>query len=160
MKKEYNSILYKMTQYLMDKKKDFEHLQYALDNYKALMFRVSPKAFSGEKKMVFEDLKGKALKFKKDNKGLTFFTNEKELIIFPLKNYRHGFKLEYQDENWIRIYPYYNDPNYSEMSLPAQSVFRHVIDDLLLEISFKGKILLEKDTDFPHNFQYWKLKKK
>jgi hypothetical protein len=145
----------------MDQKKDFEHLQYALDNYEVLMFRVRPFSLGYETKTVFEDLKGKTLNFKKDNRGLIFFTNERELITFPLKNYRYGFKLEYQDERGFRIYPYYgNNPNDLEMPLPKQSEFRHIIDDLLLEISFKGKILLEEDNDHYRSTQYWKLKRK
>jgi hypothetical protein len=143
----------------MNKKKDFENLRYALNNYEALMFRVRPFSLGYETKIVFENLKNKTLNFKKDNKGLTFFTNEKELINFPLKKYQYGFKLEYQDKNEFRIYPYYNNPDDPEMPLPVQSEFRHVIDDLLLEISFKGKILLEEDNDYS-SIQYWKLKKK
>lgn len=150
-----------MSQYLMNQKKDFENLQYALDNYKALIFRVSPFSLGYKTKTVFKNLEGKTLTFQKNKEGFIFFINKKELIKFPLKKYNGGFKLEYQDERGCRLYYDYKNPNDIEMPIPAQSEFRHVIDDLLLEISFKGKILLEEDES-PKNQknQYWKLKKK
>jgi len=87
-----------MTQYLMDKEKDFEHLQYALDNYNALRLRISPFSLGHETKLIFKDLGGKTLTFQKD-KGLKFLLDGKELINFPLKHYTSGFKLEYQEKN-------------------------------------------------------------
>jgi len=45
------------------------------------------------------------------------------------------------------------------MPMPHQSEFRLIVDDLLLEIAFKGKILLEEDNDSPEKTKYWKLKK-
>jgi hypothetical protein len=143
----------------MNKEKDFENLQYALENYNALMFKVSPFSLGYETKHLFMDLKEKTLTFQENREGLIFFTDKKELIKFPLKKYNGGFKLEYQDERECRLYYHYNSPNDIEMPLPAQSVFRNVIDDLLLEISFNGKILLEEDNSQFHKTQYWKLKK-
>lgn len=148
-----------MSQYLMNQEKDFENLQYALNNYNALMFKVSPFSLGYETKHVFKSLKEKNLTFQKNKKGLIFFMNKKELIKFPLKKYNQGFKLEYQDERECRLYPHYVNPNDIEMPLPAQSVFRNVIDNLLLEISFNGKILLEEDNSQFNKIQYWKLKK-
>jgi hypothetical protein len=144
----------------MNQEKAFENLQYALDNYKALKFKVSPFSLGHETKHLFKNLEGKTLTFQKNKGGLTFFINKKEIINLPFKKYNHGFRLEYQDEKECRIYHNYNNPNDPEMPLPAQSAFRTILDDLLLEIYFKGKILLEED-EFPKNqsFQYWKLKK-
>lgn len=144
----------------MQKEKDFEHLQYALDNYQALRLVISPFSLGNSKLCLAEDLENKILKFSLEDDGLRLFT-DKELMHFPLKMQNYGFKLEYRESNDMRIYPYFNNPNDPQMPMPAKSVFRSVIDDSLLEIAFKGKILLELDTLVKNNLgnSYWKLLK-
>ena len=150
-----------MTQYLMHKNKDYDHLQYALDNYKALNMMISPFSMGNSKLLITRNLENTQLRFELDN-GLKLLT-DKELTHFSLNgDYRSGFKLEYRQDNDMRIYPYFNDPNDSQMPLPAKSVFRKVIDDSLLEITFSGKILLELDELVDNKLanSYWKLVKK
>jgi hypothetical protein len=147
-----------MTQYLMKKERDLENLQTALNNYNATRFHISPFSLGHETLLINENLENKILSFKKE-KGVTFFINNIEIIRFPLKNYSGGFKLEYRDKRGMRIYPYYQNPNDPNMPTPATSVFRHVLDDLLLEIDFQGKIRLELEEINRINQDYWKIVK-
>ncbi len=142
----------------MKKESDFKNLQMALDNYKATRFHISPFSLGHEKTLITESLENKNLSFVRE-RGVTFFINNIEIIKLPLKNYSGGFKLEYRDEKDRRIYPYYTDPNDSEMPSPASSLFRHVLDDLLLEIYFEGKIKLELEEINRINQDYWKITK-
>lgn len=64
-----------MTQYMMHKEKDFIHLQYALNNYVATFFKVSPFSLGDSKLYLFENLDGKILRFTLDD-GLGFFSNK------------------------------------------------------------------------------------
>ena len=147
-----------MTQYLMKKEKDFENLQLAIKNYKATCFHISPFSLGNKKTIITENLENKKLSFQK-KEGLIFYIDNLEIIRFPLKNYFGGFKLEYRDEKDMRIYPYYSNPDDQNMPLPTTSVFRHVIDDLLLEIKFQGKIKLELEEIDRINQDYWKIAK-
>lgn len=147
-----------MTQYLMKKERDFENLQRALDNYKAIRFHIRPFSLGHETLVINKNLENKILSFL-NNEGLTFFVDNIEIIKLPLKNYSGGFKLEYRDKKDMRIYPYYTDPNDHNMPIPATSLFRHVLDDLLLEIDFEGKIRLELEEINKINQDYWKVVK-
>jgi len=142
----------------MKKERDFENLQTALENYKATRFSISPFSLGHEKLLINEDLRNRKLSFVRE-KELTFFINNLEIISFPLRKYSGGFKLEYRDEKGRRIYPYYHHPDDLNMPLPAISSFRHVLDDLLLEIDFEGKIKLELEEINKINQDYWKLAK-
>ncbi|MCR4327485.1 MAG: hypothetical protein NUV46_02800 [Nanoarchaeota archaeon] len=153
-----------MTQYLMRKEKDFENLKNSIDLYDSLLFHVSPSGrFSKNKEIVInESLEGKKLDFYFDN-GIIFLS-DKKIIYLPLVSYDSGFKMEYRTDKNMRIYPYNLHPNDPDMPEVKRSVLRNVIDGLLIEISFKGKIILEYD-DHPKNLKnlmtnFWKVSKK
>lgn len=142
----------------MKKESDFKNLKTALGNYTATSFHISSFSLGHETLLINKNLKNKMLSFKKEN-GLIFFVNDIEIIRLPLKNYFGGFKLEYRDKEDRRIYPYYTNPNDPDMPIPATSVFRHVLDDLLLEIDFEGKIRLELEEINKINQDYWRVVK-
>lgn len=130
----------------------------ALDNYQATRFNISPFSLGHETLLINENLENRKLSFLKERE-LTFFVNNTEIIKFPLRKYSGGFKLEYRDKRGMRIYPYYPDPNDPNMPLLTTSVFRHVLDDLLLEIDFEGKIKLKLEEVNRINQDYWKVVK-
>ena len=145
-----------MTQYLMRLEKDSENLNSAIEKYENLFFFARPAFTSGiEMSPIVENLDGKKLKFIFQN-GLKF-SSDKDLIFLPLKDYKFGFKVEYQSENESRMYPYYDNPNNSTMPSVYFSCLRNVIDNILIEISFKGKIILERDIS-RRGVDYWKIK--
>ena len=155
--KDFNCFI-KMTQYLMKKDKDFKNLRYALDNYKPLDFYISPKAFTDRTKSFHENLEGKTLDFSVDNNSnnLNFYVNKKEIIKLSLEEY-YGFKLEYWDLKGMRLLPQVQFPNDLEKE-PDISAFRGIIDDYLIEIKFKGKILLKPEKDYSEDRPFWTLK--
>jgi hypothetical protein len=159
-----------MTQYILKQDMKFENLQYALNNYKSLFLMIRPFSLGNSTFHLAENLEDKLLTFTLDKFGLTLFTN-KELVHFPLKDYKGEFKLEYRDDRDMRIYQYditqqgynyFDDPNDPMMPNPSKSVFRTILDDSLVEIDFEGKIPLELDKLVKNNLgnSYWKLVKK
>ncbi len=148
-----------MTQYLLKKNKDLVHLQYALDNYSAVLFNASiycknlMGAADDASKEVKENLEGKVLKFSRGKELI--FSTEKQLIAIPLVEYTEGFRVEYVDEKMKRIFPHVEDPNASELIEPSFSVLRNVINDVAIDIAFEGKIKLESDGK-----KYWKFAKR
>jgi len=140
----------------MRKEKDFKNLQKAIENYTPILFRLSPSHMGNKNLVIYEKLNKKKFNFLFKN-DLRFFIDDKELICLPLEKYFGGFKLEYQDKRYNRLYPYYNSPNHVPKKDVFSSCFRHILDDLLIEISFKGKIKLEPDENF-NGIEYWKLK--
>ena len=145
-----------MTQYPLKKEDDFKNLGYALANYQVLRFNVSPFSLSNETTCLTKHLNEEILTFTK-NKELRFFIDNNEIIKFPLEDYATGFKLEYRNENQKRIFPMTAFPNRLSEE-PKRSVFRNVIDNLLIEIDFEGKILIEPyELDERNIPLYWKL---
>ncbi|PIN71031.1 hypothetical protein COV77_04100 [Candidatus Pacearchaeota archaeon CG11_big_fil_rev_8_21_14_0_20_30_13] len=143
-----------MTQYLMRKERDSENLKNAIKNYEPLWFNVRPFSLGNAKTKVSEDLLGKKFNFLFLD-GLKF-SSDRDLICLPLKDYKFGFKTEYQNKNGSRIYPYYDDPNDPLLLEVSLTCLRNVIDDLLIEISFKGKIKLEMEL-YTNRRKYWKI---
>ena len=148
-----------MTQYLMKKDKDFKNLRYALDNYNSLRFNLSPFSLGYKTKSFHENLEGKTLDFNVDNNSnnLKFYINKKETIGLSLGEGDYGFKLEYQDSKGMRLLPQVQFPNNLEKE-PDLSAFRGIIDDYLVEIEFKGKILLKPEKDYSEDRPFWTLK--
>jgi len=157
-----------MTQYLMRKEKDSKNLKNVIKNYEPLWFNVRPFSLGNAKTKVAEDLRGKKFNFLFLN-GLKF-SSDRDLIYLPLNDYKYGFKMEYRNEEGLfeppegrRIYPFELYPDDPSMPEVYQSVLRNVIDDLLIEISFKGKVKLEYD-DKKEKYSklvinYWKVLK-
>lgn len=142
----------------MKKERDFENLNLAIENYKPIRFHISPFSLGNETLVINQNLNNKQLSFSVE-KELTIFVDNNKIHTFSLKKYLGGFKLEYRDEKGKRIYPYYQNPNDPYMPLPAISSFRHVLDDLLLEIDFEGKIKLELEEIDKSGQDYWKVVK-
>jgi len=147
-----------MSQFLMRKEKDSKNLRKVIEKYTPLWFNARPFSLGNSKIVVSYDLQDKKFDFIFSN-GLKFLS-DKDLIFLPLKNYDCGFKMEYRDGGGIfnppegrRINPNYLHPNDKQMPKVYQSVLINVIDYLLIEISFKGKIELEFDGE-----NYWKVK--
>jgi len=144
----------------MRKEEDSKNLKRAIERYKPLTFYVRPFSLSNKKEKIKIN--------QKLNEGFHFtlndgllFAGSTNILYLPLKDYKYGFKLEYQNKNGARIFPHHFYPNDPEMPKVNRSVLRNVIDDLLIEISFEGKIKLEFDDDIK-NFgnlitNYWKI---
>jgi hypothetical protein len=163
----------KMEQYYLPKELDFENLRKCLDNYSPTFLyirdcggiRENGKYDPSGMPKVIKKLKNKTLDFKKDDSGLYMLVDYKEVFHFPLKNYEKGFSLEYERikttkeglEEMIMLShgsnPY--DPNLPE---PRKSTLRAMLDDHLMEISFKGRINIEFHSwwDKPYS-KYWNI---
>ena len=152
----------------MRKSKDSNNLKNTIKNHEPLWFNVRPFSMGKAKTVISDDLRGKKFNFLFSD-GLKF-SSDKELIYLPLKDYQHGFRMEYRDNKGIfeppegmRIYPLEFYPDDSSMPEVYQSVLRNIIDDLLIEISFKGKVRLEYDDKKEKYSElmtnYWKVSK-
>jgi aromatic ring-cleaving dioxygenase len=147
-----------MTQYLLKKDPKLKELVYALNNYDAKRIVIS--AFSLGRRTNMNAIGGNiggSLELKISN-NWEFYVNKKELIQINPHDDR-GFKLEYQDDKYFRIFPYFDNPNDPKLdNLVKYSTFRDVVDDYLIEIFFKGKIPLELDKKI-NSTDFWKIKK-
>lgn len=141
----------------MKQEKDFEHLEYALDNYKPLSLHISPFSLGNKEKSFHKNLEEKTLNFDFNEKELKFYINKEEIINLSQEKNYHGFKLEYQDSRGMRLLPQDQHPN-NLIKEPDISAFRGIIEDYLVEIKFKGKILLKPEKDYSEEHPFWKLK--
>lgn len=141
-----------MGQYILHPEKDFENLEMAIKNYPLHSILISPFSLGNRKEVLYKDLEKSILNFSVENE-LTLYVDNKEFFKFNLDK-NHCFKIEYQDKKKMRLWiPNYH-PDEPNLPTPIYSALRNVIDDLLLEIWFKGKIKIEPETS---NFQYWKI---
>jgi hypothetical protein len=158
-----------MEQYWMPKELDFENLRLCLDNFKVDHLFIRLKGSSGGTVKVNENLDNKILDFRRDSSGLYFLIDSEEVFHFPLNDYNSeyskGFSLAYE-----RIEPTEDgigrmvmlgtgiDPYDSDLPEPRSSFLRHVLDDHLLEIFFKGRIDLKFHSWWqePH-WKYWTI---
>ncbi len=156
-----------MEQYWMPKELDFESLRFCLDHYRTDWLYIRLKGSSGGTVKVNENIEGRTLDFRKDSSGLHLLVDSEEVFCFPLKDYESefnkGFSLAYE-----RIEPTKDgigkmvmlgtgiDPDDSKLPEPRRSFLRHVLDDHLLEIFFKGRIDLKFHSWWikPH-WKYW-----
>jgi len=149
----------------MKKEHDFDSLRYCLNNYKVNGIFIRLIGSMGGDTKVRTSLTSKLLDFKKDDSGLKFFIDSKEVMHFPLKDYTKGFSLQYErfhDDGRIFFYngiP--NNPNEKGLPKIENSIFRGALDWHLVEISFKDKIPLKKDgwLNKPY-LNYWRMDKK
>ncbi len=155
----------------MPKRLDFKNLRLCLDNYETDWIQIrdcgghNPDGSYRSQGLtkVDESLENRTLDFRKDDSGLYFLIDGKEVFHFPLKDYDKGFSLAYE-----RIKPTGEivmlgtgiDPYDSNLPEPRRSFLRHVLDDHLLEIYFKGRINLKFHSWWkkPH-WKYWTVKK-
>ena len=158
----------------MPKEMDWENLRLCLDNYdvEGLYIRDcggvrEDGKFScqGRWKLT-ENLEGKKLDFRKDDSGLYFLIDSKEVFHFSLEDeYQKGFSLAYDrirptEEGVGRrvvlqtgIDPY--DPALPE---PTISTLRNIFDYHQTEITFKGRVHLKFNSWWkePH-WKYWQI---
>lgn len=161
-----------MEQYVMPKKLDFKHLRMCLDNYHADYLYIRDCGgydLDGSFRIkgltkVNEDLEGKTVDFKKDKSGLYCTINSKEVFHFPLKDYdsgQKGFSLAYErinDEGKMIHLSRGIDPDDKNLPDPKRSFLRHILDEHLVEIYFKGKINLKFHSWWiKPDFKYWKI---
>ncbi|MBN2052904.1 hypothetical protein JW756_05345 [Candidatus Woesearchaeota archaeon] len=164
-----------MEQYWMPKRLDFKNLRLCIDNYKAdFLFIRDCGGYNadGNYRMegltkVEEKLEGRTLDFSKDSSGLSFLIDNHEVFHLPLKDRGtrtgKGFSLAYE-----RIHPTEDgigrmvmlshgvDPYDPKLPEPRRSFLRHIIDNHLVEIYFKGRIHLKFHSWWqePH-WKYW-----
>ena len=152
-----------MEQYWMPKKLDFKNLRICLDNYPADFLYIRLVGSAGGAVKVNENLKGRALDFRKDASGLYLFIDSNEIFRFPLKDYQKGFSLAYErvesTEDGIGrmvILSHGVDPYDSNLPEPRRSFLRTVLDRHLMEIFFGGRINLKFHSWWqkPH-WKYW-----
>jgi hypothetical protein len=105
------------------------------------------------------DLRRKKLDFIKDKSGLHILVNAKEVFVFPLHDYGKGFSLAYERFFPDGVYFYGRgdeDPNDKTLPKIKRSFLRHVLDDHLMEIYFKGKIPV-KFHSWWDSYKIWKI---
>lgn len=152
----------------MPKELDFENLRLCLDNYQTDWLFIRLRGSRGGTVKVRESLENKTLDFRRDSSGLYLLIDSDEVFHFPLNGYDSefvkGFSLAYErirpTEDGIGrmvmlshgIDPY--DPSFPE---PRRSFLRHVLDDHLVEIFFKGRINLKFHSwwDKEIGWEYW-----
>ena len=158
-----------MEQYYLPIELDFANLRKCLDNYVAEKLFIRLVGSKGGTVKVDESLEDRSLDFRKDSSGLYFLIDTEKVFHFPLKEIGtrdgNGFSLAYErikpTEDGIGrmvmlptgIYPY--DP---ELPEPRRSILRHIFDEHLVEIYFKGRINLEFHSRWikPH-WKYWTI---
>lgn len=142
----------------MRKEKDFENLQLALKKYKATHFFVRPFSLGNKTTHISESLKNRELNFK-TKKGLTFLIDKKEILELSLKDYHKGFTIEYQNKNGMETWEKAYHPMDPGLPIPKKSVLRTILDDLLIEIEFEGKIKLKEEGYYGTHItqDYWKI---
>jgi hypothetical protein len=146
-----------MTQYILSQ--GILDLQYAFFSYDPARVVLSGFSLGHRREMKCKILQEeiKSLEFIVNDKWVFNVNKEEFVAINPDKNYK--FKLEYQDENFRRLYrylqgnviDYFTDPNDNNIPKISYSTFRIISDDYLLEIFFNGKIPLKKEDSF------WKI---
>jgi len=160
-----------MEQYFLPKELDFEHLRFCLDNYEPEFLFIRLKGSSGGTVKVNETLEDRTLDFRRDTSGLSFLIDAGKVFHFPLNDYdskqAYGFTLAYE-----RIQPTEDgigrmvmlstgiDPYNPDLPEPRRSFLRHILDNHLVEIFFKGRIHLQFHSWFeePH-WKYWTIVK-
>ena len=164
-----------MEQYSLPKKLDFKNLRFCLENYPAERLFIrdcggydeNGKYRSQGLTKVDENLEGRTLDFRKNKSGLYFLIDSEEVFHFSLEGYdskdTKGFTLAYerieQTEDGIGRMVMLStgiDPYDSNLPEPRRSFLRHVLDDHLVEIFFKGRINLKFHSWYikPH-WKYW-----
>jgi hypothetical protein len=100
------------------------------------------------------DLNNRKLTIKVKNKFFIIYVDGEEVYRFDKDGFLKGFSVAYNRlKNGVMFFaPYDSDPNDENLPEVEYTMFREVIDKHLSEITFKEKILLEKDGN------YWKLK--
>jgi hypothetical protein len=149
-----------MEQYWMPKELDFKNLRLCLDNYPADFLYIRLVGSMGGDVKVNENLEGRTLDFKKDKSGLYLLIDSNKVFHFPPSNYTKGFSLAYERiftdgrmyiPSGIPDNPY--NPNLPE---PSRSFLRHVLNDHLMEIFFKGRIDIKFHSWWMNSpYKYW-----
>lgn len=156
-----------MTIYSLRKKNDFENLRAAINSYEPASFvakgNVEKKDFI-EKININKALEGADFDIIKEN-GFVF-KHKGGILYLPLNDYKKGFTIDYRyikkkDSIALRVKPYDLLPNDPRMPKVDFSVFTNVIDGVFVELSFHGKVKLEKDWEYEDKLkEYWKVAKK
>ena len=151
----------------MPKELDLENMRFCIDNFPQNSIFIRLMGSHGGTVKVSEELnKKKKLDFKKDDSGLYFMINKKEIFHFPLEDYLKGFAIEYhrydpKDGHMIiRSGLLQPDPYEKGLPEPRFSTLRNVLDYHLIEINFKGRIDLKFHSWWhePHS-KYWTIDK-
>ena len=156
---------------------DFENLRMCINNYPAERLFIrdcggynqdgSYRAEGLTK--VDENLEGRTLDFRRDESGLYMLIDSDDVFHFPLKDIGtregDGFSLAYERIKETGdgigrmvmlstgVDPY--DPNLPE---PRRSLLRHILDDHLMEIYFKGRINLKFHSWYEKPYwKYWTI---
>ncbi len=159
-----------MEQYWIPRELDFKNLRLCLDNYQIDWLFIRLVGSSGGTVKINESLEGKTLNFCKDSSGLHLFIDSAELFHFPLKNYNDkyskGFSLAYERfetiDGYERIVMLSSgiDPYDPKLPEPRRSFLRHVLDNHLMEIFFKGRINLKFHSWWEEPYwKYWTVVK-
>lgn len=149
----------------MPRQLDFENLRKCIDNYPAERLFIRDCGGVREdgsyrmhgKTKVNEELEGRVLDFSLED-GLDFLIDGAKVWHFGLEGYDKGFSLAY--ERIVDGKRYFAstgvDPDDPELPEPRRSFLRHVWDDHLIEIYFKGRIPLKFYSWWkePH-WKYW-----
>jgi len=156
-----------MEQYFMAKRLDFKNLRLCLDNYVVDSLYIRVIGSKGGEVRVNEELEGRLLDFKKDESGLYFLVDSKEVIHFELDGYNKkdtkGFSVTYmrykEANNGVENLIFSSrgiDPYETKLPEPKNSILRHVLDDCFVEMCFRGRIDLKFHSWWqePH-FKYW-----
>jgi len=157
----------------MPKELDFENLRHCINHYQPIHLfirdcggiREDGKYSCQGKQKVNENLENRKLDFKKNKSGLHMIVDFKEVFHFPLKDYDKGFSIGYKrieltDEGFEREIALSHGINPYNRSFPEpkESMFRTILDDHLMEISFRGRIDLRFHSWWHKpDFAYWTI---
>ena len=153
----------------MPKHLDFKNLRKCIDEYVADEiyirdcggYREDGSYRTNGMQKVNKKLKNKEFDFRKDKNGLHILINEKEIFHFTLKDHCKGFSLAYErfnKEGIETILATGLNPNDANLPNPTRSFLRTVMEDHLMEIYFKGKILLKPyNGKLKETYQQWTI---
>lgn len=166
-----------MEQYELTKETTFDNLRKVLSKYKPLFLFIRDCGGIREdgnyspcgRRKVYEELDDKNFDFVFDESGFHVLVDNEEVFHFTLKLFWTGCSIGYErrDEDGIYFYPPHTDWPFKPDNLYYPqvkcSIFRGVIDNQLIEITFDGKIELEpfespSGSDVNEHTKYWQVK--
>jgi len=153
-----------MKQYQIPEELEFESLRFCLNNYEPYWLNIREKGKLADNRVfVNEDLSGKVLDFRKDETGLSFLIDSKEIFHIPLRRCSRHFLIEYERTETIeidgevierKINPYFE----GNLPEPTSTLLKAVWDTNYIEIAFRSKINIEFHSWWNKDlgWKYWK----
>jgi hypothetical protein len=138
-----------MEQYVLKKEHNYKNLKTIIDNYEPLHLFIRYIGSSGDHIIINQDLeKNDLFVYKNAHKDIFFNLFDKKVFVYH--NDSHRFSLAYRrlqdDGKLLFLSGGLVNPYNSRYNEPFESVLRGVDDNLLLEISVKGRVNIKPLT--------------